>query len=378
MATIVLVSLVVILLLAVLVAVVLSPQRMREDLLTANATFQNSIMAAVRDAGIQQVEQLRLFSNQLAELRTANDSKLEDMRRTVDEKLQSTLDKRLGESFRQVSERLEAVYKGLGEMQSLARGVDGLNKVLTNVKTRGTWGEVQLGNLLEQILSAEQYARNVAVVPGSKQHVEFALKLPGQNGETPVWLPMDAKFPLEDYQRLVEAAEVSDAAGVEKAAKALENRVLSQASDIAEKYIHPPHTTDFALMFLPTEGVYSEVLRRVGLVERIQREHRVVVAGPTTIAALLNSLQIGFKTLAIQQRSAEVWEVLGAVKREFGNFSTMLASVKKKLDSASTELENTGTRTRAIERQLREVQTLPAPAAPNVLPVTEADMEARV
>ena len=353
--------------------------RSRIDLLNAQAAFLGTIQNTIRDAGSQQADQLRLFSEQLnrttqmvdaklGELRIANDAKLEEMRRTVDEKLQGTLEKRLGESFKQVSERLEAVFKGLGEMQNLARGVGDLSKVLTNVKTRGTWGEVQLGNLLEQILTPEQFGRNVAVNPNENARVEFAIKLPGQADERPVWLPIDAKFPLEDYQRLVEFAEKADVAGVEAASKALENRVLDQASDIAAKYIHPPYSTDFGVLFLPTEGLYAEVLRRPGLAEKLQRDYRVVVAGPTTIAALLNSLQVGFRTLAIQQRSAEVWEVLGAVKTEFGKFSGVLGSVRKKLEAASKEIDETGVRTRAIERKLRDVEAMPAAEAAALIP----------
>jgi DNA recombination protein RmuC len=353
--------------------------RSRVDLLNAQAAFLGTIQTTIRDTGAQQADQLRLFSEQLnrttlmvdaklGELRLANDAKLEEMRRTVDEKLQGTLEKRLGDSFKQVSERLEAVFKGLGEMQTLARGVGDLSKVLTNVKTRGTWGEVQLGNLLEQILTPEQFGRNVAVNPNGNARVEFAIKLPGQNGERPVWLPIDAKFPLEDYQRLVEFSEKADVAGVEAAAKALENRVLGQAADIASKYLQPPYSTDFGVLYLPTEGLYAEVLRRPGLAERLQREYRVVVTGPTTIAALLNSLQVGFRTLAIQQRSAEVWEVLGAVKTEFGKFSVVLASIRKKLEAASKEIDETGVRTRAIERKLRDVQALPAAETAALLP----------
>ena len=353
--------------------------RSRIDLLNAQAAFLGTIQTTIRDTGTQQADQLRLFADQLnrttqmvdaklGELRVANDAKLEEMRRTVDEKLQGTLEKRLGDSFKQVSERLEAVFKGLGEMQNLARGVGDLSKILTNVKTRGTWGEVQLGNLLEQILTPEQFGRNVAVNPNENARVEFAIKLPGQADDRPVWLPIDAKFPLEDYQRLVEFAEKADVAGVESAAKALENRVLGQAADIAAKYIHPPYSTDFGVLFLPTEGLYAEVLRRPGLAERLQRDYRVVVTGPTTIAALLNSLQVGFRTLAIQQRSAEVWEVLGAVKTEFGKFSAVLGSIRKKLEAASKEIDETGVRTRAIERKLRDVEALPAVEAAALLP----------
>ncbi|NLI46863.1 MAG: DNA recombination protein RmuC, partial [Acidobacteria bacterium] len=274
----------------------------------------------------------------LSQIQSDNATRLEEMRRTVDEKLQGTLEKRLGESFRQVSERLEQVYRGLGEMQALASGVGDLKRVLTNVKTRGIWGEIALGNLLEQILTPDQFAVNVATRPGSNERVEYAVKLPGRgDDENPVWLPIDAKFPKEDYERLQEAADAGDADGVARAAQQLETRIKAAARDIHEKYVSPPATTDFALMFLPTEGLYAEVLRRTGLLEALQRDLRVVVAGPTTIAAILNSLQMGFRTLAIEQRSSEVWKLLGAVRTEFGKFGDTLDKVKKKLDAASTE-----------------------------------------
>jgi len=340
--------------------------------LRMNVGWQATIHAALREGNASQVTQLQLVAEQvyranetidrkLNEIRSANDSKLEEMRKTVDEKLQGTLERRLGESFKQVSERLEAVSKGLGEMTHLARGVDGLKRVLTNVKTRGTWGEVQLQALLEQILTREQYGQNVNLIPGSAARIEFALKLPGGQGDKPIWLPIDCKFPLEDYQRLVEASEAANGAAVEEAARALETRLIDQAKDIANKYIAPPHTTDFGVLYLPTEGLYAEALRRPGLAERMQRDYRVVLAGPTTVAALLNSLQVGFRTLAIQLRASEVWEILGQVKTEFGRFSGVLGNVKKKIDSASKELEEeVGVRTRAIERRLPQVEGLPA------------------
>jgi DNA recombination protein RmuC len=314
----------------------------------------------------------------LKELQTDNAAKLEEMRRTVDEKLQGTLEKRLGESFKLVSERLEQVHSGLGEMRLLASGVGDLKKVLTNVKTRGTWGEVQLGNLLDQILTADQYARNVATRPGARETVEFALKLPGrdeQDGKV-VWLPIDAKFPKEDYERLVDAADRGDAAAVEDAGKALEARVHSQARDIRDKYIAPPHTTDFGLLYLPTEGLYAEVLRRPGLVDMIQRDCRVVVVGPTTLAALLNSLQMGFRTLAIQKRSSEVWKVLGAVKTEFGKFGDILEKVKHKLDETGNTIEQAAHRSRQIERKLKKVEALPASEAAGLLEEAETDTPA--
>ena len=308
------------------------------------------------------LEKIRVtVETKLSELQTRNEQKLEEMRRTVDEKLEGTLQRRLGESFKLVSERLEQVHKGLGEMQAMANSVGDLKRVLTNVKTRGTWGEIQLGNLLEQILTPEQYATNVAPKPDSDERVEFAVKLPGRaEGDTPVWLPMDAKFPQEDYQRLLDAAERCDADGVAEAGKALELRLRSQARDIRDKYIAPPHTTDFAILFLPSEGLYAEALRRPGLADGLQHDYRIVLAGPTTLAALLNSLQMGFRTLAIQQRTSEVWKVLAAVKTEFGRFGDVLSKVKKKIDEASSQIEQTEIRTRAIGRKLREVEALPS------------------
>jgi DNA recombination protein RmuC len=280
------------------------------------------------------------------------------MRKTVDEKLHQTLEKRLGESFKLVSDRLEAVHKGLGEMQTLAAGVGDLKKVLTNVKTRGTWGEVQLDNLLEQVLTAEQYAKNVETKPGSNARVEFALRLPGGSNGQPVWLPIDAKFPREDYERLLEAQDRADAVGAETAAKALENRILLEARTIREKYIEPPHTTDFGMLFLPTEGLYAEVLRRPGLTDTLQRESRVVIAGPTTLTAILNSLQMGFRTLAIEKRSSEVWQLLGAVKNEFGKYGDLLARTKKQLETVTNTLGDAESKTRTIERKLRNVEQL--------------------
>jgi DNA recombination protein RmuC len=298
----------------------------------------------------------------LQELRSSNERKLEQMREVVDEKLQSTLEKRLGESFKLVGDRLEAVQKGLGEMRSLASGVGDLKKVLTNVKTRGTWGEVQLGALLEQILTPEQFDRNVMPRPDSREVVEFAIRLPGASdnpGEC-VWLPIDSKFPQEDYLRLVEASENGDPVAVQQAHGALIRSIQDSAKDVSTKYLNPPFTTDFAILFLPTEGLYAEALRHPGLVERLQREHRIVVAGPTTLAALLNSLRVGFRTLAIEERSSEVWKVLGAVKHEFGKFGGVLEKVKRQLDIAGRTIEETGVRTRAMERRLRTVEELPA------------------
>jgi DNA recombination protein RmuC len=303
----------------------------------------------------------RTVEEKLGKIQADNAAQLEQMRRTVDEKLQGTLEHRLGESFKLVSERLELVHKGLGEMQTLASGVGDLKKVLTNVKARGTWGEMQLGNLLEQVLTPEQYATNVSTRAGSIDRVEFALKLPGKDHDqnTPVWLPIDAKFPKEDYERLVEASEKADPVALELAAAQLEARVKGEARSIRDKYLDPPQTTDFAILYLPVEGLYAEVLRRPGLIDVLQREFRVTVAGPTVLCALLNSLQMGFRTLAIEKRSSEVWTVLAAVKTEFGRFGEIIGRVQKKLEEASNVIESAAVRTRAIERKLRDVQELP-------------------
>ncbi len=297
----------------------------------------------------------------LQAIQADNAKQLDQMRATVDEKLQGTLERRLGDSFKQVSERLEQVSRGLGEMQSLAAGVGDLKRVLTNVKTRGTWGEVQLGAMLEQVLTQEQYAANVAVKEGGER-VEFAIKLPGrcEDGEEVVWLPVDAKFPVEDYQRLLDAEERADAESAEGAAKQLEARIRQCAGDICAKYLNPPKTTDFGILFLPTEGLFAEVIRRTGLIEFVQRECRVVIAGPTTLWALLNSLQMGFRTLAIQKRSGEVWNLLSAVKTEWTKYGDVLARVQKKIHEASDTIEQAQTRTRAIGRKLKDVQELPA------------------
>ena len=294
----------------------------------------------------------------LGAIQQDNAAKLEQMRATVDEKLQSTLETRLGQSFQLVSERLEAVQRGLGEMQSLATGVGDLKRVLTNVKTRGILGEVQLGSLLEQMLTAEQYESNVITAPGSSERVEFAIRMPGQDEGEHILLPIDAKFPMEDYQRLLEAQEAADIEAAAIAGRALEGRVREEAKRIKGKYIAPPHTTDFAVLFLPTEGLFAEVIRRPGLFELLQREHRVTVAGPTTLSALLNSLQMGFRTLAIAKRSSEVWALLGAVKNEFGKFGVVLEKTRKQLDAARNSIDSAGQRTRAIERKLRGVETL--------------------
>ena len=302
----------------------------------------------------------------VSQLREENGKKLEEMRQTVDEKLHATLDKRLGESFSLVNERLEQVYKGLGEMQNLASGVGDLKKVLTNVKNRGVWGEMQLGALLSQVLSPGQYDENVAVVPGSSQRVEFAVKLPGQ-GEGTVYLPIDSKFPIEDYDRLLTAYDSGDQAMIATASAALQTALKVEAKRIADKYIAPPHTTDFAIMFLPIEGLYAEALRARGLTEEMQEKYRVVTAGPTTLNALLTSLQVGFRTLAIEQRSGEVWQLLSAVKTEFGKFSGLLEATEKKLHAAAESIESASRKTRTIERRLRQVEALDDASAARLL-----------
>src|SRR5215470_4783801 len=327
------------------------------------------------DALAQSLRELRTAVEQrLAEIAAGNEKKLEEMRVTVDEKLHATLEQRLGESFKLVSERLEQVHKGLGEMQSLAIGVGDLKRVLTNVKTRGTWGEVQLGSLLEQVLAPEQYERNVATIPGSREYVEFAIKFPGRDESgAPLWLPLDAKFPLEDYQRLQDAQERGDQAAIEEAGRALELRLRAEARTMREKYISPPHTTDFGLLYLPAEGLYAEVLRRPGLVEALQRDHRVTVAGPTTLLAMLNSLQMGFRTLAIEQRSSEVWALLGAVKNEFEKFGQVLAKTRQQLQTVTNTIVEAETRTRQMERKLKDVEALPEPQTARLIGNARAD-----
>jgi DNA recombination protein RmuC len=324
----------------------------------------------------ERFERLKLtVEGRLTAIQADNASKLEEMRRTVDEKLHATLEQRLGESFKLVSERLEQVHRGLGEMQSLAAGVGDLKRVLTNVKTRGTWGEVQLAALLEQLLTADQFSANVATRPGSNERVDFAIRLPGKDDGAVVWLPIDAKFPIEDYQRLLEAQDRADPAAVEEAAKAIEMRLKNEARSIRDKYVSPPHTTDFAMLYLPIEGLYAEALRRPALAETLQRDYRVSLAGPTTLAALLNSLQMGFRTLAIEQRSAEVWAVLGAVKTEFGKFGEALAHTKKKLEEASNSITKAETRTRQLSRRLKEVEALPVSESEQLIGVGDFDGE---
>jgi DNA recombination protein RmuC len=337
------------------------------------------LRALVESNDRRQTEMRQAVETRLAALQEGNEKKLEQMRATVDEKLQTTLETRLGESFKQVADRLEQVHKGLGEMQTLARDVGSLNRVLTNVKTRGIFGEMQLHGLLEQVFTPEQYAANVATVPGSAERVEFAIRLPGQRSDgVPLWLPIDAKFPREDYERLLEAQERADPLAVEAAAKAIETRLRIEAKSIRDKYVAPPHTTDFGILFVPTEGLYAEALRRPGLLEALQREYKVMLAGPTTLLATLTSLQMGFRTLALEKRSAEVWEVLGAVKTEFGKFGAVLTKVKRNLELAGKTIDEADTRTRAMQRRLKSVEAMPDAQVAGLLPglaQTEAEDE---
>ena len=316
------------------------------------------------------------MEKQLTQLQTTNSAKLDEMRATVDEKLQNTLQARLGESFKQVADRLEQVHKGLGEMQTLAQGVGDLKHLLTNVKTRGIFGEAQLASLLEQVFTVDQYGAQIATKPGSKNVVDFAVKLPGRSvdGE-PLWLPIDAKFPNEDYERLLDAQGNADVLGAEAAGKALEMRIRLEAKSISEKYIEPPYTTDFAILFLPTEGLYAEVLRRPGLMEALQREHRITLAGPTTLLAMLSSLQMGFRTLALEKRSSEVWQVLGAVKTEFGKFGDVLSKVKSQAQTVVNTLDQAQTRSNVMHRALRSVEALTDEQAVKVLPTNQMDNE---
>ena len=345
----------------------------------AQLEAMSSAIGRLSDSNEKKLEAVRVtVESKLQSMQIDNAKQLDQMRQTVDEKLQGTLEKRLGESFKQVSERLEQVHKGLGEMQTLATGVGDLKKVLTNVKTRGTWGEVQLGALLEQVLNPDQFATNVATKNGGER-VEFAIKLPGQGADKDetVWLPIDAKFPVEDYQRLIEAQERGNVEGVEVAGKQLENRVKSCAGDICQKYLNPPKTTDFGILFLPIEGLFAEVIRRTGLTEAIQRDCRVVIAGPTTLWSILGSLQMGFRTLAIQKRSSEVWNLLAAVKTEWTKYGDILDAVQKKLHQASETIEKAKARSRAVGRKLKDVQELPVGEATGLLPpnAIEDDVE---
>ena len=346
-----------------------------EQLKNHGGAMQQQLAELTRAIQLNLAEVRTTLQTQLASLQSDNSAKLEQMRATVEEKLQTTLESRLGESFRQVSERLEQVHRGLGEMQGLAQGVGDLKKVIGNVKTRGGYGEMQLAALLEQVLAPDQYAINVATRPGSTERVEFAVRMPGRgnDGEAPCWLPIDAKFPVEDYERLLGAQELADRDAMEAAGKAIENRIRLEAKTIREKYVEPPHTTDFAILFLPAEGLFAEVLRRPGLSESLNRELRVVIAGPTTLFAMLNSLQMGFRTLALEKRSAEVWQVLGAVKTEFGKFGDVLTKLKAQLATASSTIESAETRTRQMSRALKSVEAMPAEEAVKLLPVDRAD-----
>jgi DNA recombination protein RmuC len=377
----------------------LSARQGREENSAAVSAFGDSQLKRMSELAGLQKDQLDIFAGQLKSLTASNEGrmdklretveerlrliqddtarKLEQMRATVDEKLHDTLEKRLGESFKLVSERLELVQRGLGEMQSLASGVGDLKKVLTNVKTRGTFGEIQLASLLEQVLSPGQYEANVETRKGSGQRVEFALKLPGRDGTADgmVWLPLDAKFPQEDYLRLVEAQEVADIPAAAEASKQLDKAVRLMAANIRDKYIDPPHTTDFGVMFLPTEGLFAEVLRRPGLFDALQRDYKVMIAGPTTLAAMLNSLQMGFRTLAIEKRSAEVWNLLGAVRTEFSKFGQVLEKTSKKLQEAGNHIDAAAVRSRSIEKKLKGVQEMPGAEAAVLLESESWDLE---
>lgn len=329
-----------------------------KDQLAANTRQLTELMASQQHSA----EVLRgALNERLAAIQSDNATKLEEMRRTVDEKLHATLEQRLGESFKLVSERLEQVHKGLGEMQTLAGSVGDLKRVMTNVKTRGTWGEMQLAALIDNVLTAEQYARNVKTVPGSDELVEFAIRLPGKSEEAPVWLPVDSKYPVEHYQRLLDAQDAADKGAIHAAGNAFETSIRHEAKKIYTKYVAPPHTTDFAVLYLPTEGLFAEVMRRPGLVEAVQNDCRVMITGPANFAAMLSSLQMGFKTLAIEKRSSEVWGVLGQVKTEFGRFGEIVEATRKSIDAAAKKFEQVDVRTRAIQRKLRDVQELPAP-----------------
>jgi len=335
----------------------------REEQASSMKSFEEKFASGVKDL------QLTIEKN-LRNIREDNEKQLGEMRKTVDEKLQSTLEKRLGESFKQVSERLEQVHKGLGEMQTLALGVGDLKKVLSNVKTRGVLGEYQLGNILEQILTVEQYGKNVATKKGSQANVEYAIKMPGKTTTEEVWMPVDSKFPIESYEVLLAAYDQANPEAIEAAQKVLIKSVEGFAKEISEKYIDPPFTTDFGIMFLPVESLYAEVLRHPGLFERVQRKYKITVTGPTTLSALLNSLQMGFRTLAVQKRSSEVWNVLGAVKSEFSKFSEQLGKVQKQLHSASGSLDTLrSTRTNQIERKLKSVESLDSAESGKILEI---------
>jgi DNA recombination protein RmuC len=332
-------------------------------------------MTGLAQNNLQNAEQLRgLLNERLAIIQADNTVKLDEIRRTVDEKLHATLEQRLGQSFQLVSDRLEQVQRGLGEMQALTAGVGDLKRVLANVKTTGTWGEVQLGAIIEQVLTPDQFARNVATRPASTEQADFALRLPGKLTDHPVWLPIDAKFPMDDYQRLLDAYERADEEAIKVSAAALEARIRAEAQALRDKCVCPPFTTDFAILYLPTEGLFAEVLRRPGLSEAMQREYRIVLSGPTTLAAILNSLQMGFKTLSIEKRSAEVWTLLGAVKTEFGKFGDVLVATQQKLEAATSQFSEVNVRTRAIQRKLSNVEELPTPELAMVLPMLEPQL----
>ncbi len=342
---------------------------------TLSDTLSTQLQSVSESNARRMVEVRETLEQQLAQLQQTNSAKLDEMRKTVDEKLQTTLEARLGESFKQVADRLEQVHKGLGEMQSLAVGVGNLQRVLTNVKTRGMFGEVQLEALLEQVLTADQYAKQVETKPRSGQRVDFAIRFPGRGDEgAPVWLPIDAKFPRDDYERLLDAHERVDPAAVELAGKALEARIRTEAKAIAENYLAAPHTTDFAILFLPVESLYAEVLRRPGLMDAIQRQHRVTLAGPTTLLAMLNSLHMGFRTLALEQQASEVWKVLGAVKTEFERYGEWVSRIKEQVAKASDTLDKADTRARQMRLALRKVEALPDAESQVLLPpVTDTD-----
>jgi len=348
----------------------------RQELTQNLALFQQS---QVQQLTLMQKSISDTLNQQLQQLQKSNADKLDDMRRTVDEKLQTTLEKRLSESFKQVAERLEQVHNGLGQMQKLADGVGSLQRVLTNVKTRGMFGEVQLEALLEQVLTMEQYAKQVETKPRSNQRVDFAIRFPGRGGADgePVWLPIDAKFPREDYERLLDAQDRADAVAAEVAAKALETRIRTEAKSIAESYLAPPHTTDFAILFLPTEGLYAEVLRRPGLMDSLQRDYRVTLAGPTTLLAMLNSLHMGFRTLALEQQASEVWKVLGAVKTEFERYGDWVEKVREQVQKAADTLDRADTRSRQMRRALKNVEALPEGEAQALLPKFDEALDDR-
>jgi len=333
----------------------------------------NNQLRDLSEANARRIAEVRTtLETQLAAMQQTNAAKLEEMRQTVDEKLQTTLEARLGESFRQVAERLEQVHHGLGQMQTLAQGVGDLQRVLTNVKTRGMFGEVQLEALLEQVLTPEQYAKQVETKPRSNQRVDFAIRFPGRSDDgTAVWLPIDAKFPREDYERLLEAQDRADPAGVEAAGRALETRIREEAKSIADYYLSPPQTTDFAILFLPIESLYAEVLRRPGLMDRIQRDHRVTLAGPTTLLAMLNSLHMGFRTLALEQQASEVWKVLGAVKTEFERYGEWVARIKEQVQKAADTVDKADTRTKMMRRALKNIEALPENQAQALLPLAD-------